>query len=88
VGLGLQDHLRLLDLHVHVVRLFQTFKKPRIHTVVVDEYGNYTWTQIEIPQVQKVERYILLAVMVIWSLMAFRFLALIGEAQDSPHVTG
>jgi hypothetical protein len=48
--------------------LYQTFKKPKIYTVVVDEYGNYRWTQNPIPRVQKVERYILLAVMALFAL--------------------
>jgi hypothetical protein len=54
--------------------LYATFKKPRIYTVTVDEYGNDNWTQMEIPQVQKVERYILIGAMVLWALVVFRTL--------------
>lgn len=71
--------------------LYQTFKKPAIYTVVVDEYGNYRWTQNPIPRVQKVERYILLAVMgffALWVIGVIIGSGQNGSGQNTPKYRG
>jgi hypothetical protein len=47
-------------------------KKPNVYTVAVDEHGNITQTQHEISQAQRILRWVVLAAMAMWFLVALK----------------
>jgi hypothetical protein len=49
-------------------------KKPKVYTVAVDEQGNITHTQHEISMAQRIQRWVVLVVMVWWLWQAVRLL--------------
>lgn len=46
-----------------------TFKKPPLYTLAIDEYGRESWTQHEIPPGQRVLRWVVLGVLVVWTFL-------------------
>jgi hypothetical protein len=59
--------------------LFQTFKKPPLYLLSIDEYGHEHWSQHEISQGQKILRYVLLAVPVLVTLWFIYGLSTVDE---------
>ncbi|OCB31421.1 hypothetical protein A5675_26510 [Mycobacterium malmoense] len=59
---------------------YRTFKKPPLYTLVIDEYGRESWTQHEIPRGQRVLRWVLLGVLIVWAIMALDVLGTLGQA--------
>lgn len=95
--LASQNNHRVLDDDVAYVRLVglllavSDVQETGDFTVVVDEYGNYRWTQNPIPRVQKVERYILLAVMGLFALWVIGVVIGSGQngsGQNAPKYSG
>jgi hypothetical protein len=52
--------------------IYRTFKKPPLYTLSIDEYGREHWVQHEITQAQKIQRWVVLAVLLwwVWQIMA------------------
>lgn len=61
-------------------------KKPQVYTVAVDEQGNITRTQHDISMAQRIQRWIVLVVMIWWLWQAVRLLNAFQAA--SPHGGG
>lgn len=61
---------------------YRTFKKPPLYTLSIDEHGYEHWEQHEISQAQKIQRWVLLVVLVWWVWQVMRLLAAYGQMQS------
>ena len=60
-----------------------SFKAPNTGVLAVDEYGNQTWTLNKISAAQKIMRWVVFAVMVLWLIVVVHF---VNEVNAPPHV--